>query len=329
MGGSLPGLPAGATCFDNRHSMTSPPPLLELREVSRRAAGRELVHGLNLSLARNCTLGLLGVNGAGKTTSLRMIAGVLAPSSGQVLIDAADLQEKPQLAQRCIGYLPETPPLHAELNVREYLDFCARLHGVARNAVSAAVARAIERCDLGEVERRLLGNLSKGFRQRVGVAQAIVHEPGLIVLDEPASGLDPVQALRLRELIRSLGQNHALILSTHVLSDVVACCDEVAILHRGRIRHVGAVRATEPALVRITSIGDIDAVQWSRVPQVAEAHALAAGQWQLRLHDDAQRADLPAALLASGIRFSELCGATPSLESTFLEIASGDVAEAA
>ncbi len=329
MGAPLPGLPAGAASFDNRHSMTNPAPQLELREVSRRAGGRELVHGLNLSLARGHTLGLLGVNGAGKTTSLRMIAGVLAPSSGQVLIDGADLHEEPQLAQRCIGYLPETPPLHVELSVREYLDFCARLHGVARGAVSAAVARAIERCDLGEVARRLLGNLSKGFRQRVGVAQAIVHEPGLIVLDEPASGLDPVQALRLRELIRSLGREHALILSTHVLPDVVACCDEVAILHRGRIRHVGAVQTSESALVQIRSIGAVDAAKWSRVPQVVEAHALDHEHWHLRLRDEAQRADLPAALLAAGIRFSELRSATPSLESTFLEIAGGDVAEAA
>ncbi|MBS0571044.1 MAG: ABC transporter ATP-binding protein [Proteobacteria bacterium] len=214
--------------------------LLQLQGVSRRLAGRTIVEDVTLSLDRGCVLGLLGVNGAGKSTTLRMIAGILAPSAGKVLFDGRDFGEEPVLARR-LGYLPETPPLYAELRVDEYLHFCARLRGMRGNASTKAVDHVIERCGLGEMRRRLCGNLSKGFAQRAGIAQAIVHDPDLIVLDEPASGLDPVQAASIRTLIGELGRERAVILSTHLLHDVTACCSRVAILHRGRLRHDGAL----------------------------------------------------------------------------------------
>lgn len=222
-------------------------PFLELTDLTRRLAGREVVRGLNLVLARGEVLGLLGVNGAGKSTTLRMIAGVLAPTSGRVRIDGADLYDDPAIARRRIGYLPERAPLHAELTVEEYLRFCARLRGLARHEASAAVTREIERCDLGDVRRRLIGQLSKGYQQRVGIAQALVHAPPLIVLDEPASGLDPVQAIRMRELVRSLRADHAVLLSTHLLAEVEAGCDRLAILHRGELRHCAPVEPGETA----------------------------------------------------------------------------------
>jgi len=309
--------------------MNDPAPLLQLDHVGRRAGGRDLVRDLNLAVARGQTLGLLGVNGAGKTTTLRMIAGVLAPSAGRVLLDGEDLYEHPELARRRIGYLPETPPLHMELTTREYLAFCARLHGVACGAIAVAVDRAIERCDLGDVAPRLLGALSKGYRQRVGVAQAIVHEPDLIVLDEPASGLDPVQTLKLRELVRSLGREHALVLSTHVLPDVAACCDTVAILHRGELRHVGA--AVEPVadVVQVGVARVVDAAQWPHLPMVADAQALDATRWRVRLRAGTALDDFAAALVGAGIRVSELRADATPLETTFLSIATSDVAEAA
>jgi ABC-2 type transport system ATP-binding protein len=222
-------------------------------------AGRRIVASLNLTLDRGSVLGLLGVNGAGKTTTLRMIAGLLAPSSGQVLIGGVELSEQPSGARR-LGYLPELPPLYAELRVGEYLDFCARLHGLRGTLVTQAVTRVIERCGLGDVRRRLIGNLSKGFQQRAGIAQALVHAPDLIVLDEPASGLDPLQAVQIRALVRELGKEHAVILSTHLLPDVQACCDRVVILHEGRARYDGPRQALgddlEALFLRIVSTPD-------------------------------------------------------------------------
>ena len=234
-------------------------PLLQLRDASRVLAGRDIVANLSLTLDRGSVLGLLGVNGAGKTTTLRMIVGLLAPSSGQVLVGGAELREQPALTRR-LGYLPELPPLYPELRVGEYLDFCARLHGLRGTQVTQAVTRVIERCGLGDVRRRLLGNLSKGFQQRAGIAQAIVHAPDLIVLDEPASGLDPLQAVQIRALVRELGKEHAVILSTHLLPDVQACCDRVVILHEGRMRYDGPRQALgddlEALFLRIVSTPD-------------------------------------------------------------------------
>ena len=214
--------------------------LLQLHGVSRRLGGRVIVDGVTFALDRGCVLGLLGVNGAGKSTTLRMIAGLLAPSAGKVLFDGHELHEEPALARR-LGYLPETPPLYAELRVDEYLAFCTRLRGMRGADARKAVDRVLERCALGDMRRRLCGNLSKGFAQRVGIAQAIVHDPELIVLDEPASGLDPVQAASIRNLVSELGHDRAVILSTHQLHDVTACCARVAILHGGCLRYDGTL----------------------------------------------------------------------------------------
>ena len=311
--------------------MNAAPPVLVLEKASRTLAGRRVVRDLDLSLAKGEVLGLLGVNGAGKSTTLRMIAGVLAPSGGVVRIDGKDLAEHAELARRRIGYLPEVPPLHAELTVSEFLAFCANLHGLGGQTRSA-VDRAIERCDLGEVRRRLIGTLSKGFRQRVGLAQAILHEPELIVLDEPASGLDPVQALRLRELVRGLGSNHAVVLSTHVLPDVVACCDRVAILHEGELRHEANLAAPArgaPLRVRVTK--SLTANDWLTLPMVSGA-ASNGGEslvWQLRLREGASLSALAAAIVERGFGLEELRAENSALEAIFMRIAAGTAQVAA
>lgn len=213
------------------------PALLHLDHVSRRLAGREVVADVTFSVARGEVLALLGVNGAGKSTTLAMIAGVLKPDSGTVTISGADLHERPELARTRIGYLPENVPLWPELTVREYLDACGRLRGMSRAARKSGIERELLRLDLGAQANRLSGQLSLGQKRRLGLAQALLHDPDVLVLDEPGNGLDPIQTAQLRELIRGLSSQRATIISTHVLGEVEAMCERVVILHRGRVRH--------------------------------------------------------------------------------------------
>jgi ABC-2 type transport system ATP-binding protein len=299
-------------------------PLLQLRHVGRVLGGRSVVADLDMTLDRGSVLGLLGVNGAGKSTTLRMIAGVLTPSSGQVLIDGEDLREHLPAAHRQIGYLPEQVPLYPELRVLEFLDFCARLHGLRGAAVTQSIANVVERCGLGDVRRRLLGNLSKGFQQRAGIAQAIIHDPALIVLDEPASGLDPVQATNIRHLIRELGRDHAVILSTHLLPDVHACCDRVAILHQGRLRRDCALHALdESGALHVATTAVLDETKWKTIACVQSVEALE-GAWRVHLVAGASRAQLAQAIVGNGWGLSELRSEAPGLEEIFLHIASAD-----
>ena len=210
------------------------------------------------------------------------------------------------------------------LTPAEFLAFCARLRGLARGKVAGAVGRAIERCELGEARRRPIATLSKGFRQRVGLAQAIVHEPELIVLDEPASGLDPVQALKLRRLVRGLGETHAVVLSTHVLPDVAACCDRVAILHRGELRHGGAVDAGAEAALCVGVAKALHAVDWQSLGMVATAEAIDAQRWRLRLQPGVAVEAFARAAVERGFGLRELRAEEASLERTFLAIAAAE-----
>lgn len=208
--------------------------LLEARGLVREFSGGYGVRGLDLHLHRGDVLGLLGPNGAGKSTTLQMLSGNLAPEQGDIRVNGVNLLARPRAARACIGYLPERLPVYRDLSVREYLGYCARLHGLTGAAARAAVAQAQTRCGLDAVQKRLIGNLSKGFQQRVGIAQAILHQPAVIILDEPTVGLDPLQIRELRTLIRELGQEYSVILSTHIFQEVQAICNRVQILNQGR-----------------------------------------------------------------------------------------------
>lgn len=201
--------------------------------LSRRFGAHTAVDGVSLELKRGEILGFLGPNGAGKTTTMQMLTGNLAPSSGAISICGVDLFEQPVAAKARIGYLPETPPLYRELTVREYVDLAARLHRVVKSARAVAVNNALARCGLTAVAQKLIGTLSKGYQQRVGIAQAVVHQPDVVILDEPTIGLDPNQIREIRDLIRELGAGHSVILSTHILPEVESVCDRVQILHHG------------------------------------------------------------------------------------------------
>ncbi|MEI7036790.1 ABC transporter ATP-binding protein [Fulvimonas yonginensis] len=228
--------------------MTLPQPLLKLEQVSRRRAGRPAVEALSLALERGQVLGLLGINGAGKSTTLAMIAGALAPERGRVLLDGQELAEHPSLARRLVGWLPERAPLWQELTVGEHLDAHGRLRGLDGKALGQARARMLEHLELAPLERRLAGVLSQGQRQRLGLACALLHQPALLVLDEPGNALDPLQLAALRALIREqAAAGTAVILSTHVLTEVTAVCDRVAILHEGTLRHEGMLAKDDHA----------------------------------------------------------------------------------
>ncbi|QDE38032.1 ABC transporter ATP-binding protein [Luteibacter pinisoli] len=214
------------------------PALLNVAGVSRRRAGRPAVTDVSFSLNRGEVLGLLGVNGAGKSTTLQMLAGALAPDSGTITLDGRDFVSAPGIARQLIGWLPESAPLWPELTVEEHLQAFSALRGASKRDARAAAGHIINRLQLGDLRRRLAGVLSQGQRQRLGLACALVHEPALLILDEPANALDPVQVGELRKLIRErAAAGTAVILSTHVLGEVVAVCDRVAILHEGRLRH--------------------------------------------------------------------------------------------
>ncbi|HEX4984724.1 MAG TPA: ATP-binding cassette domain-containing protein [Burkholderiales bacterium] len=210
-------------------------PTVSARALSRSYGANRAVREVSLELRRGEVLGLLGPNGAGKTTTMQMLTGNLAPSSGEIDICGIDIVEKPTQAKARIGYLPEVPPLYRELTVDEYLRMAGRLHRVAKKALAQAMRSAKDRCGLSDMGGRLIGSLSKGYQQRVGIAQAILHEPDVIILDEPTVGLDPNQIREIRALIKDLGRDHSLILSTHILPEVEAVCDRVQILHRGEV----------------------------------------------------------------------------------------------
>ncbi len=226
--------------------MSHPSTTLHARGLTRRFGAHTAVNNVDLELKRGEVLGFLGPNGAGKTTTMQMLTGNLAPTGGEVTVCGVDLLARPVGAKARIGYLPEVPPLYRELTVDESLALAVKLHRVPKQKRRDAVARAKERCGLTVVGRKLIGNLSRGYQQRVGIAQAIAHEPDLVVLDEPTVGLDPNQIREIRALVREIGGWHSVILSTHILSEVEAICDRVQIMHHGNIVYsdtIGALKA--------------------------------------------------------------------------------------
>jgi len=208
---------------------------LNARNLTRRLGRREVIRNISLQLKRGEVLGLLGPNGAGKSTTMQLLAGVLIPHSGQIEICGFDLTHHPVQAKACIGYLPETPPLYRDMRVDDFLVYAAKLHRVSSAGMTAALSIAKERCGLQDSGRKIIGTLSKGYQQRVGIAQAIIHQPDIVILDEPTVGLDPAQIRDIRALIRELGNAHSVILSTHLLSEVENICDRVEIMQRGQL----------------------------------------------------------------------------------------------
>ena len=208
---------------------------LNANNLTRRLGRREVIRNVSLKLKQGEVLGLLGPNGAGKSTTMQLLSGVMIPHAGEIEICGINMSLEPIRAKACIGYLPETPPLYRDMRVDDYLLFAAKLHRVPRSQIKEALSVAKERCGLSAVGHKIIGTLSKGYQQRVGIAQAIIHQPKVVILDEPTVGLDPSQIRDIRTLIRELGNTQSVILSTHLLSEVENICDRVEIMQRGQM----------------------------------------------------------------------------------------------
>jgi len=299
--------------------------LIQVENLSRYYGNRAAVDDISFELHRGEVLGFLGPNGAGKSTTMQIISGNLAPSEGRVVINGIDLLDQPRQAKAALGFLPEYPPLYRELTVDEYLRYCARLNRISRSHASRAMQSAKEHCGLTDVGDRLIGNLSKGYQQRIGIAQAIIHSPDVVILDEPTVGLDPIQIREIRHLIRTLGEQHSVILSTHILPEVQATCDRVQIINKGRLVLSDTISGLEQrmhgssftAAFRQTA----KSVELADLPGVMAAEMLPDQRWQIHYAVDSNPAEALVELsVARGWGLYELAPEKMSLEDVFVDI---------
>ena len=303
--------------------------LIEVTHLSRHYGPIQAVSDISFNVRRGEVLGFLGPNGAGKSTTMQMLTGNLAPSHGAIRICDIDLLDQPKSAKAQIGYLPEQPPVYRELTVDEYLTFCARINRISKQQIPTALARAKARCGLNEVSGRLIGNLSKGFQQRVGIAQAIIHSPAIVVLDEPTVGLDPIQIREIRSLIRELSQEHGVILSTHILPEVQMTCDRVQIISRGHLVYSDTMdklnqqtSATSVVLGLDNSVADDELMQ---LPQINRVEQLAPQRWRLHFQPDSQPTTAIAkAVIDRGWQLLELTPEHKTLEQIFVDITTAE-----
>ena len=282
-------------------------------------------------------LGFLGPNGAGKSTTMRILTGYMPPNSGAAWVAGINVSDSPLEAQKNMGYLPENNPLYGEMTVKAYLNFVASMKGMSGSEKAAGIQRVINNCGLEEVAHRLIGNLSKGYRQRVGLAQAMVNDPPVLILDEPTSGLDPAQIVEIRNLISELKGNRTLILSTHILPEVNMVCDRVVIIHQGRVAAEGALDALAANLqadstIRVSAIGAANALsgKMKTVRGVERVELLGTSQGQESHFEVSStgggdiRSDLVAAVSAADGKLTEIRQVRLTLEDLFVRIVSGE-----
>jgi ABC-2 type transport system ATP-binding protein len=311
---------------------------VEALELTRLYGGREAVSNVSFTLSKGQVLGFLGPNGAGKSTTMKMLTGNLAPSNGSVKICGIDMMENPKEAKALIGYLPEMRPLYKELTVDEYLTIAARLHRVSSGNIKKAVEVAKERCGLGHMSKRLIENLSNGYQQRVGIAQAIIHNPMVVILDEPTVGLDPIQIRDIRALIREVGSEHSVIISTHILPEVEMVCDHVQIIDKGKLVFNGGIdvlkkqRIGHKLLIGFRHAPSVDAML--KIAGVVEAESLPDGMMRIRFAEDAATTGTPAeaivqAAVSNGWGLYQIAPDQTSLEDVFVQLTYQDAALAA
>lgn len=304
--------------------------MIVAESISKFYGARQALKDLSFSIEKGEVVGFLGLNGAGKTTVLKILSGLLLPSSGRMLVDGIDGLNEPRELRRRIGFLPDRPPLYGDMTVRQMLRYAGRLNGVEKARIEARVDEVLQLADLTHVADDLVDWLSHGYRQRVGIAQTIVHEPALVLLDEPISGLDPEQIVGMRKLIRGLGDKHTVLLSSHILGEISQTCDRLLVLNQGHI----VAQGTEKELVRgavsehleITVRGDLPSAEAAlqTVADVSDVKVLAIDgdivRMRVRAPTEEARESAVAALVRKGIGVHRVVDASGGLESVFLKL---------
>ncbi len=312
--------------------------MIEVENLTKRYGRHTAVDGISFRVEKGEILGFLGPNGAGKTTTMRILTCYLPPTEGTARVAGHDVFAEPLEVKRRVGYIPETPPLYPDMSVQDFLTFCAKIKGVSARERPGKVDEAIGKCRVGDVRQKLIGKLSKGYRQRVGLAQAILHNPEVLILDEPTAGLDPKQIIETRELIKGLGGSHTIILSTHILPEVSMTCGRVVIINKGRVvaedtpenlthrlRGAGGLRLE----VRGEESAVLPAIR--AVPGVLQTRGRSDGHGVVSVEVEAEagrdvRADLAAAVVGKGFGLLGLQQAGMSLEEIFLHLTTTDSA---
>ncbi|MBF0096502.1 MAG: ABC transporter ATP-binding protein [Magnetococcales bacterium] len=299
--------------------------MIEISDLTRYYGPTKALDTIGFQVQRGEVMGFLGPNGAGKTTAMRILAGLLSPSEGSVHIAGLDMIANPVEARAKIGFLPESPPIYGDMTVQEYLSYLAALRRVPSNQLYDAVGQTMERCGLSHVANRLLRNLSKGYQQRAGIAQAIVHSPEVVILDEPTVGLDPIQIREIRQLIRDLGGEHSVLLSTHILPEVRMTCNRVAVINQGRIVADDTLEGLEQKtankisfFVRMNRAPEAAILQ--QIPGVAQVRPHEGGWMITPLTNQDPVPELLQRAIAQGWDLRELVPSSNSLEEIFLNL---------
>ena len=315
--------------------------MIKVEGLTKRYARTVAVDNISFDVGKGRIIGFLGPNGAGKTTTMRVLTCFQPPTSGSVEVAGFDVLKQPLEVKKRIGYLPESPPLYPEMEVVEYLNFVAALKGIPRSEVRMRVSNVLEKCAIGDVRMKLLGKLSKGYRQRVGLAQAIIHNPDVLVLDEPTAGLDPKQIMDTRQLIKNLAGDHTIILSTHILPEVEQVCEHVVIINKGKLVATDSVenlthrlRGAEAIAIEVEgrdSQIDANVVRrnFEQMPGVSRVIAKTSGENRCAFEVEGLpgrsiRGDLARAVVEAGWNLMELRPAAFSLEEIFLQLTATD-----
>ncbi len=310
--------------------------MIVVENVSKYYGAHCAVEDLSFEIREGECIGFLGLNGAGKSTTLRLLSCLLLPTSGRIRVRGLDVVESPHAIRRFIGYLPDTPPLYAEMTVSEYLRFAGSLRGLEGADLQARFERVVAQCNLREVAQNPIATLSHGYRQRVGIAQAIIHAPALLILDEPIQGLDPVQIVEMRNMIAQLRGEHTILLSTHILTEIERTCDRILMMHRGKI----AAEGTEEQLAARLSRGRRLELEVSGAePALRSALAAVPGVADVKVErrpggllkatlsvDDAARERVSRAVVQAGLGLLGMQGVATGLESIFLELSGASLA---